>query len=173
MKTLLLLLFTTIAFAQGHIYFGAGLDVRNATFGSTPTQNKSAMDLMLKYGMISDNRIECTINYETFPKIGFKKFSFGVGIGIPITPKITIVPTIEPTLIDRNWSVQYGNSINGGQSSHLSIGFSMPIRVELNDKFDLEVLTNGLVRTDLKAKYGDSKTVISTYVMIIYKLDLN
>lgn len=168
-------LITATVSAQSHIYFSAGFDIKNTINGSKATENKASIDILLKFGMISKNNFEITINDEYFKRLNFNKFSFGIGYGIPLTEKIIIVPTIEPSIISRwnDWGGGLGYIDN--PSSHLSLGASLPLRYSINDSWDIELETNLLFRTDLNAKYTPDKIplVFSNFLNIIYKIGLN
>lgn len=170
-KIIILLLFSSVIQAQ-HIYFSSGFDVKNIVTGSKPTDSKSALDLMLKFGMVSVKKVEATVNYENFKRLDFWKFGFGIGKQFEITDKIMIVPTIEYNLINRydDWGGGLGYVDNS--SSHLAFGASLPIRYEINDRFAVEIQSNILHRTDIKAKYGTDKWVLSNFLNIIYKINI-
>lgn len=57
-------------------------------------------------------------------------------------------------------------------SSHLAFGASVPVRFDINNSFAVELQTNILHRTDIKAKYGNDKWVVSNFLNIIYKINL-
>lgn len=169
MKTLLLLLVTTCLFAQkeGYIALMSGLDVRNATVGSAPTQNKPELDIIAKFIMVGKD-IEVNVLYERFEAISFAKYGFGVGYHFPLYSKYgktVFIPSIEPCLIDR-WGEEWQVS-----SSHLSIGANASLRWFFTDHLGAELLFNALPRTDLKARYGGDLTVVTSgYACLIYKI---
>lgn len=174
-----LLLLSVIAFAQPrkpqehYYYFSAAIDVRNATVGSAPTNNKPQLDALYQLGIVSQN-IEVNIGYENFNAISFSKYSVGVGYHFPLYSypfgheiKTVLVPSIEPTIINR-----WGNEWECN-SSHLSIGANIGFRWHITDYFAGELLYNALPRIDLKARYPklhqDIPIVNSIYAKIIYK----
>ena len=170
-KFILLLLISNVAQSQ-NLYFSAGIDVRNAISGSKATDNRSALDLNFKFGLVSNKCTEITINYEKFNVIDFSRFSFGVGQQIEITHKIKVVPTLEYGLINRSGNWGGGLSQDDGKSSHLGFGFSLPIRYEINDKFAIELQSQLLQRTDINTKYGGNNFVLSNFVNLVYKIGL-
>ena len=55
-KLITILLLTTSIYAQdNYMSFSAGIDVRNALFGSEPTNNKPALDYQLQFAMVDRN----------------------------------------------------------------------------------------------------------------------
>jgi len=178
-KTILFLFVTVFSFSQNkdqehYIYFSGAIDIRNATVGSTPTNNKPAADLLYQFGMVGQN-FEVNIGYENFKAIHFDKYSIGIGYHFPLYGyvfgkqiKTVFIPSIEPSLIGR-WGAEWQCT-----SSHLSIGGNLSLRWFLSDKVAIEWLTNFLPRTDLCARYPEihpSIPVISSnYLKIIYKI---
>jgi len=168
MKRLLyLLIFIPLTINAQNVYFSTGIDVRNAITGSKPTNNKSAIDAIIQFGMI-DTNTEVTIGYERFSTIQFDKFCFGVGHHFNLNKEIALIPGIEPTLIGR-WGENWQTT-----SSHLSIAGNLALRYKLSYHFSLELQMNALPRTDLKARYPEiHKTVpviCSNYFKILYRL---
>lgn len=159
---------------EQYIYVSGAIDVRNATIGSEPTNNKPALDMLYQFGMVGQN-IEVNIGYETFNAICFDKMTIGVGYHFPLYGRIghtviktVLIPSIEPTIIGR-WGDEWQCT-----SSHLSIGGNLSLRWHLSDKIGLELLSNFLPRTDLSTRYPELHfsvpIVISNYLKIIYKI---
>jgi hypothetical protein len=159
---------------EHYLYVSGSIDIRNATVGSDPTNNKPAADLLYQFGMVGQN-IEVNIGYETFKAIHFDKYTIGVGYHFPLYGRIgntviktVFIPSIEPTLIGR-WGDEWQC-----RSSHLSIGGNLSLRWHLSDKIGVEWLTNFLPRTDLSSRYPELYSsvpiVISNYLKIIYKM---
>jgi len=172
MKKLILLILFTVSLQAQNVYFSAGFDVRNLVIGSKPTNNNSELNLMAKFGMVSNKKVEVTVNYEKFNSLDFWKFGFGVGKQIIITEKIMIVPTLECNLINRSDDWGGGLGYKDSPSSHLAFGASVPIRYNINDNWAVELQTNLLQRTDIKAKYGKDKWAFSNFLNLIYKINL-
>lgn len=180
MKTTLLLLITTIALAQPkecehYLSFSMAIDICNATVGSAPTNNKPKLDLLYQFSMVGDN-IEVNIGYENFNAIQFDKYTIGVGYLFPIYAhafgkkiKTVLIPSIEPTLIDR-WGANWETT-----SSHLSIGGNIALRWHLSETIAIEWLMNALPRTDLSTRYPTLNPTapikISNYLKIVYKIN--
>ena len=133
--------------------------------------------------MIGSNKAEVDIFIETFPKIGFNKFSFGVGynfkipatnikiplleryIDLSLKDRLVIVPMVEFVLIDRHWQ-------DGDNSCHLSVAGDISFRYKVTDNLYAEWFFNLMYRTDLQYKYNDGKWIPSNYIGVIYKFDL-
>lgn len=190
MKTLFLLLVSAIAFAQSdkenYLSFSGALDARNLVSGSEPTDNKSGLNYLLQFAMVSRN-FEINVGYERFSMIQFSKNTIGFGYHIPLHARIgsmniktTIIPSIEPTLINRwgNW----GGGISSEQkSSHLSVGANLAYRIHISDSIAVEYMFNALPRVDINAMYGNANwkerkslngipVVGSNYIKLVYKI---
>lgn len=179
---LLMLLFsTTFSFSQtekeNYLSVSLGFDVRNATAGSEATKFKASGDFLGKFSMVGNN-IEVNIGYEHFEKIYFSKYTIGLGYHFPLygrigntTIKTVLIPSIEPTIINR-WGEEWES-----RSSHLSIGANLGVKWDLNDRLSTEVLFNYLPRVDLHARYPEKHNNIpvvnSIYLMIIYRFHIN
>lgn len=172
-KLIILILLTTASYSQ-NVYVSAGIDVRNAFVGSKPTQNKPALDYLVRFGMIG-KRTEVNVGYERLSSISFDRFFFGAGHHFPLYGyifgkeiKTELIPMIEPTLINR-----WGNSW-GMKSSHLTVGVSLSLRYALNNKISLELQTSALPRTDLLSRYPEIHSsvpiVFSNYFSVLYRL---
>lgn len=173
-KLTIIALLAYIAVFPQNISFTAGVDIRNSVTGSDATKNNPEIDCLLKFGMVNASGVEATVGFEQFSAIDFNKFYLGIGYQIKITDKLIIVPTLEPTLINRydDWGGGLGYKDN--ESSHLALGLSCPIRYNFNENFAIEIHSNLLPRVDLKAKYsGDMKYVVSNYICVVYKLTIN
>jgi len=102
MKTLILILFTTVSFAQ-HVQFFAGADIRNAITGSAPTNNKPELDLLLRFDAIAESGLGIVAFYETFNAIEFQKWGVGFKQEFTLVDKLTLSYIVEPTVIKRDW----------------------------------------------------------------------
>ena len=190
MKKLLFLLFTTCIFAQNnkehYVYFSGAIDVKNLMVGSEPIHNKSGLDYLFQFGMVGRN-LEVNVGYEYFRHIQFSKFTTGVGYHFPMHTNIgnrkiktVIIPSIEPTLINR-WGTR-GDAISYDlASSHLSVGGNLSLRWHLSKHLAVEYLYNILPRIDIYAQYynknGDGRASIngvplvsSNYFKLLYKI---
>jgi hypothetical protein len=159
MKTLLLLLFTTIAFSQGSPYVSVSADLRNGTIGSDPTNNKPKADLLFRAGMVSNKGLKIGALYETFPAIDFQKYGFEIGQQIKITNKIIAIPTIEATIIIRE-------SLN-----HLNAGINGELIYMLTKNLGISVIGNYSTSTDLNYYYGGKNYRFSGYLGFIWRFD--
>lgn len=177
-KTLTLLLVTTLCYSQSqekesYIAFSTAIDIKNAILGSKPTNNNPAVDLLFQFAMVGKN-VEVNLGYENFNTIHFDKYTLGVGYHFPLYGyvfgkeiKTILIPSIEPTLIDR-WGKEWQCT-----SSHLSIGGNLAFRWNLSDAIAAELLINALPRTDLSSRYPELHTTVpiiySNYLKILYK----
>lgn len=190
MKIFILLLVSVIAFAQNekenYLSFSGALDARNLVSGSEPTNNKSGLNYFLQFAMVSRN-FEINVGYERFDMIQFSKNTIGLGYHIPLYARIgsmniksVIIPSIEPTLINR-WGNWGGGISDEQKSSHLSIGANLAYRIHISDSIAVEYLFNALPRVDINAMYGNSNwkerrsingvpIVGSNYIKLVYKI---
>ena len=163
MKTLILILAVTSIYAQKECYqyVSFGSDVKFAT-----------KDLIFNAGCVGNN-FEMNIGYEVFKEINFDKYTIGIAYHIPryiSNTKTIIVPSIEPTMINR-WGDWGGGLDNRNQrSNHLSFGFNLALRAELTNRIMLEIQSNYLPRIDLNTMYGGTNNRMSNYFKILYKL---
>jgi len=161
-KLILILVFTSIyAQKESYQYVSFGTDIKFAS-----------QDLILNAGCVGNN-FEMNIGYELFKQINFDKYTIGIAYHIPRyvgNTKTVIIPSIEPTMINRwgNWGGGLGDRCQ--RSNHLSLGFNIAIRAELTDKIMLEIQANYLPRTDLNTMYGSINNRLSNYFKILYKL---
>jgi hypothetical protein len=190
MKKLLFFLFTTSILAQNskehYVYFSGALDVKNLIAGSDSAHSKNELDYYLQFGMVGKN-LEVNVGYECFKAIQFRKFTTGIGYHFPVYAyigngkiKTVIIPSIEPTLIDR-WGTR-GNAISYDlASSHLSIGGNLSLRWHLSNHVAIEYMYNILPRVDIYAQYYNKNSegiasingvplVSSNYFKLLYKI---
>ena len=176
-KLLILLLLTTASYSQ-NIYVSAGIDVRNAIIGSDATQNKPALDYLVRFGMIGSvphhiTTLEAQVGYERFERLDYSRFFFGLGVQLYPFKDITVIPTIEPSLIDRwdNWGSGLGEEKL--KSSHLTVGVSLAVRYEVSYHISLELQNSLLPRTDLFTMYptlhSSVPIVFSNYLSVLYR----
>jgi len=134
-KLLIALLLTNITYAQ-HVYFAVGGDLRNATIGSEPTNNKPELNYSIEFKMVGNNSVEVGIGYESFNAIDFNRMYGSVGYRIPVYGMV-ITPTIEPTLINRynNWG---GGITYDMKQSFMTIGIGGTLEIPINDKIALQ-----------------------------------
>jgi hypothetical protein len=182
---LLAILFGTNSFSQtpekeGYLAISAGVDVRNALVGSEYTSNKPSLDFLGKFSMVGNN-IEVNVGFESFKKIGFNKYTVGVGYHFPLYGRIgntviktSLIPSIEPTIIDR-WGEEW--ETRKAHFSFFSVGANIALRWHLTDHISSELLLNALPRVDLSVRYPEIHNsvpiVCSVYAMIIYKFHEN
>lgn len=172
-KLILLLLLTASSYAQdSYVYFGSSADLRNATIGSQATENKASADLLFKFGMTGQG-FEVAIGYEHFERLDFKRYMISVGKILEVNKRLTVVPSVEPSIISRWGSWGGGLGYQDVESAHLTVGLAMPIRYHLNDNFALEAILDAILRTDDMARYGDEfKVTPSLRLGLIYKIEV-
>ena len=180
-KLLILLLLTTASYSQ-NVYVSAGFDVRNLITGSEATDYSPELDYIVRFGMIGSipnhkTVLEAQIGYERFEAIDYDRFFFGFGVHFPLYAyvfgeeiKTTLIPTIEPSLINR-WS-NWGGGLGTEQqdSSHLTIGLSLALRYEISDKFSIEAQSGLMPRSDLNAMYKGDNYVVNNSLSVLYRL---
>lgn len=177
MKKLLFtaLLFTSLSNAQSkepYVYFTANADLRNATIGSDATDHKAQLNSMFKFGMTGQG-FEVAIGYEMFPALDYERYFVTVGKMIDVSERITVVPSIEGSIIGRKDDWGGGLGYHDNESSHLTVGVAIPVRYHLSDTFALEMIFDAIIRTDDMAKYRDSfKVTPSARLGIVYKINL-
>ena len=159
MKTILLLLFTSLALAQGNPYVSISADLRNGIVGSDPTNNKPEFDLLFRAGMVSNTGLKIGALYETFTAIDFQKYGFEIGQQIKITNKLIAIPTLEATIIIRE-------SLN-----FLNAGANGEIIYMLTDNLGISAIANYSTRTDLNYYYGGKNYKFSGYVGLVWRFD--
>jgi hypothetical protein len=171
-KNIVIVILISVSGFSQNVYFSTGADVRNGLLGSQATANNPALDLILKFGMISNKKLEVTVTHENFNRLDFWRFGFGFGKQIQLTEKIMIVPTLEYNLINRSDDWGGGLGYKDKSIGHLGFGASIPIRYDINKTWAVELQTNVLQRTDLNTKYGGNNWVFSNFLNIVYKINL-
>lgn len=175
-KTLILLLFTTLSYSQ-NIYVSAGIDVRNAIVGSDATDSKPALDYIVRFGMIGTiphhiTTLEVQVGYERFERLDYSRSFFGLGVQLYPFKNVTVIPTIEPSLIDR-WSNWGGGLDTELKSSHLTVGVSLAVRYEVSYHISLEAQSCLLPRTDVYTMYpslhNSVPIVVNNSLSILYR----
>lgn len=176
-KLLILLLFTTALYSQ-NIYISAGIDVRNTTVGSDATRNKPALDYIVRFGMVGSvpkyiTVLEAQVGYERFERLDYSRFFFGLGVQLYPFKNITVIPTIEPSLIDRwdNWGGGLGEIKQN--SSHFTVGVSLAVRYEVSYHISLEAQSCLLPRTDVytmyKSLHNNVPIVVNNSLSVLYR----
>lgn len=144
-------------------YLNISADIRNGAIGSKPTNNNSALDLIILGGVTNKDGITIEAGYEKFKVIGFSKMFIGIGYTL-ITPDkaLECVITVEPTYIDRDWG------------SYTSVGASARITYNISETLGISLLENVLLRTDNADRYNTSPPkIFSTYLGITYTFKRN
>jgi len=169
MKKLLLLLICNVGFAQ-HVYFSTGVDLRNGIIGSKPTDNKPELNYSLEFKMVGNNNVEVGIGFEQFNRIDFNRMYGSVGYRFEVG-KFILIPTIEPTLINRynDWGGGIGYEL---KQSFMTIGIGGTLEIPINDKIAVQLYCGVLPRPDIKMMYDNDKIVISGFVKFVYKVHL-
>jgi hypothetical protein len=172
-KAILLLLFTVVSYGQKqpYVYFSFSTDVKNAIFGSEPTKNKPELNYIAQFTMVGNNYIEIGIGYEEFKTINYSRYFISCGYQFQITDKVKLIPSIEPSIINRwgNW----GNGIDYNQkASFLSLSGSINLQHKLNDEFSIGLNFNSSLRPDTKAMYNTNNLVYSVFLKLNYEIKL-
>jgi len=174
MKKLLLpiLLLSAICSAQkSYVSASASIDLRNATFGSKPTEFKPALDGTLSIHCVSKG-FELNAGYEHFQKIGFSREFFNLGYlserFVPIRNNdlnFDVLLYGGPSLIHRFGKedrVSKGKYIFGN-SSHLAIQAGISFRKNISDKIMIELNYEFMTRQDLIYMYpGTDKSIVGS-----------
>jgi len=155
MKTIIILLISLTTYSQGQL--GVYGDVRNAAFGSAPTNYKSQLNWMLKGSLIaySGAPIKVGVLYEEFNAIDFIRWGLELGYSFKISDKIRIETTADLTKIDRK--SLHITSISWGVNAE-TIYF-------ITDNLGVVILCSYTDRNDIK------KWVPSTYVGLVWKFN--
>ncbi len=174
MKKIILLLFiasTSFAQSDPYVYFTANADLRNAALGSDSTGNKPEVNSEFKFGMTGQG-FEVAIGYEIFPRIDYERYFISVSKMIEFR-NLTVVPSIEPSIIGRSDDWGGGLGYKDNDSSHLSVGIAVPVRYHLNDSWAIEGVFDAIIRTDDMAKYRDSFKVTPSFrVGVVFKIPI-
>lgn len=161
--------------------FVIGADIKNATFGSQPTNYKPAFDGVYQLVMVGKD-FELNVGYErfnyTFKENGltvkaFEKYSLGVGYHFPLYGyiagkeiKTTFIPSLEPSIIWRPLIDVDGMKARPGFPT---LGVNFSFQWNISDDFAFQLTSNFLPRPDLNYLYGQNKIVISNYGKLVYK----
>lgn len=163
------------ASAQGYFSVSLKTDVKNALVGSKPTDYQPALDLLVNLNMIDDNNIELSVGYESFHKIGFRRYSVDLGYladrYIPLGNKefdFSVTPSIGFSFIQRYNMV---DSAQSDISSHTAFQGNLSFRTKITDRLLLDFTTQLMTRPDLKHHYPNDNPkdfVLSNFVGIHY-----
>ena len=169
MKTVFLMLLTTIATAQT-IDFGLSLDVRNALIGSKPTNNKQAIDAIFTFDMVGYNDgVKLGLLYESFPKIGFSRYGFNVGHNFSLDSKWKVTPQIGLYDVQRDWSKTENDT---KETSSICYSVANMLSYRLTEEWQVGLFTEIMNRTDLNNYYGGTNIRVSNYASIVYKIKI-
>lgn len=169
---LAVLVFGMSATAQGlnEAFLSASFDVRNASFGSAPTNNKPALDALFKCGMVGEKGLEFQAMYEVFKKIEFSKYGLCVGQKIPvIEDKMSVSLLAELAWVKRDWGGEVGEVGNG------CAGMAISTRYKISDRVGVELFLERLFRGDIDWRYNGNGEpwVNSVYVGVTYNIGGN
>lgn len=158
------------SYAQKESYIGltAGIDARNAVLGSSPTGFKPALDYVAGITLVGSSFI-VTMNYENFKRIGFEKWSGGIGYTFPLygnigynTIKTSFIPVVNFDMITRK--------IEGKEFAVLANSIDLTLQWMLTDRLGVQTTLNLAQRPDIQVLYNNSVIVKSGYLKIVYKL---
>jgi len=184
-KLILFLLFTTVVNAQTRrtepaVYFSMATDIRNATIGSEPTNNKAELDLLFHVSLVGIKGTEIGIYYEMFPSIDYYAMGCTVGQQFELYAyvrglefKTIFVPSITFNGIGRydDWG---GSITNVDEALFLTIGLNTEFRWNITEHFEVGFLTTFSSAPDLNEAYHEEGKHyrFSNYAKLIYKLKL-
>ena len=163
MKKLIFMLFFSIgAFAQP--YVSGSLDARNAAVGSAPTNNKSEVDLLFRFGAIGTagvgKNVKVGIVYEKFNAIDFNKYAVEVGYTFNVL-NLDVHASLEAGWIER-FKLNYWTA-----------GTNVDVIYFINENIGIMLTNNLSARADLNSLYGGENYKFSNYIGIIYKFKDN
>ncbi len=176
MKNILLLcilLLSIIGYAQpntkeSYIGLTAGFDARNALFGSEATRNKPALDGIIGISLVGCSTV-VNMNYESFKKIGFEKWSTGIGYKFPLygwafgdIRKTDFIPSVNLDMISRD--------IEHQKFSVFGASIDLTLQWMLSDQFGVQATANVAQRPDIQLLYNQNYLVKSGYIKLIYKI---
>lgn len=133
-KTLIIiaLLFTATISAQDeprNVMFTVGIDARNATKGSAPTNYEPAADITAGVAFKTGNGgLQIGINYQAFPKIKYYDLELEVGYILEYRKRLLITPQLSTKLIMRG-----GGDLEYEIRNNEFIG----AKISLNIKFEI------------------------------------
>jgi len=168
---------------DSYLSFSGGFDIRNAAIGSSPTQNKPALNYIVEMHAVSQN-IDITIGYEAFNEIKYSRMIAGLGYHFPLYAyigrteiKTTFQPSLEASIIQRTYNDNY-RALDGVKHDcnrkvgFLAYGFNLAFNWDLSDNFAIQTATNIIQRPDKEYLYHeDDRYVLSNYLKVILKLN--
>ena len=170
---------------DSYLSFSGGFDIRNATVGSAPTQNKPALNYIVEMHAVSRN-IDITIGYEAFNEIKYSRMISGLGVHFPLYAyighaeiKTTFQPSLEASIIQRTHDDNY-TTLDGIKHDYqrkvgfMAYGLNLAFNWDLSDSFAIQTATNIIQRPDKDYLYHESdRYVLSNYLKVILKLNQN
>jgi hypothetical protein len=135
--------------------FSIGVDAKNLTVGSQPTNNGSALDFQVRF-LSRQNHIEFGLAYENFKRIQFQ--SAMINGNFVVGNDLQIALGLEQGMVIRN-----------KQTSSITAGINGEIRYFYNN-IGLSIHGNYRYRPDLYVLYrSDKDFVFSGFINIIYR----
>jgi hypothetical protein len=193
MKTIIItlaLLFSITTYSQNlKVITSIGIDVRNATLGSEPTNYKSALDIPIYLGLVGERGWGFSLGYESFKKIKYSSFNMKFSKEFKIlNDKISMIPSVELVLIKRILDVPCPKLVGVVDGIEIvdksqtiyytdayffpTVGANLEINYNLNDNNSIGLRFNELKRNDLNYIYGGYHYVNSTYLTYTHKFSL-
>ena len=161
---------------DSYLSFSGGFDIRNAAIGSNPTQNKPALNYIVEMHAVSQN-VDITVGYEAFPQIKYSRMISGLGYHIRMNDCLTFQPSLEASIIKREYVHNY-TTLNGVKGSEIqkpgfmAYGLNLAFQFDLSDNFAIQTATNIIQRPDKNYLYHeDDRYVLSNYLKVILKLN--
>ena len=135
----------------------AGLDIKNSTVGSKPTNNEPALNYTIDAHAVAEN-IDFNLGYECFDMIKYQRryvalgYHFNVGY-VPRTDiKFSIQPSLEFSNIARIWTDDGIYKRQSFSTPSININWNW----DLNKHFAIQLATNILPRPDIRVLYNES-----------------
>lgn len=176
-KLILMLLISTTSFSQSKTYASLQGDVRNGTFGSSPTNNKAKLDMLLRFGAIGTAGVGVGIKggivIEKFNAIDFNKYCAEVGYDLGNLKlkgdfEVLGIRILDLSKFDFQTSIEFG-WIERYKMNSWCVGSNVDIIYFFNDHIGFIVTNNLLSRTDLNELYGGNNWMFSNYAGVTYK----
>lgn len=149
-----LLLVSSGMFSQNKITASIGGDIRNCIVGSKPTNYEPKSDLLFKLNIENERMMEVGLGAEIFPSIDYNKVFVSVGRRVDLFKGLSVIGTIEPSVIDRtdDWGGGLGKS---DPKMFFTLGASGIIRYKPFNGVFFETQLGFVHRMDSKAQFND------------------
>jgi len=173
MKKLIFLLFPLFASGQieRYVAFNSSIDIRNATVGSAPTENKPELDLNLAVEFHFKNQLTFGIHYETFKAIGYYKASWGVGYVFEPLKRLRAHIDLQTELIFRQGNVT--DELFKQQHKYIGLSINGKLMYEILPNFYAGLKASEQMRGDLKEAGYKDYLVFNGHFVVEYVVNIN